>query len=219
MWSRTKEVAMKRLLLIGVLAVALLLALSVPALAAEPTTKDVGSFQAQEATVGLADDFSGFLLATQWNANIPGVDTSEGGLAWCYFEDSAEGIVIQAGDPTVPIPMAPNQFSFGKNMNNAKLTIPAVFTYDSHDYSGTVEVRWEGVGDIGSEPASWSTRSPEPPGPWSLLEKVRISLEYRFADVTVTVKCPDLDYEKTVTAPSPQGYMGWLFAQHVYLEK
>jgi hypothetical protein len=209
--------AKKPLLLVvfAVVLVILLLVLSVPALAAQPTTKDVGIWQLQSASVGLAGDLSGYLEVGQSNANIPGVDTAKGGIAFCDFEDSAAGILIQANED----PLAPNRFAMGKGLNNAKLTIPAAFTHDLDVCPGTVEVRWEGVGDIGSYPDSWSARSPEPPGPWSLLEKGSISLEDRLADVTVTVKCRDLDYEKTVTAPSPQGYMAWILAEHVQLVK
>jgi hypothetical protein len=221
---------MRKVLVVLIVAAALVLALSVPALAAQPTAKEVGSFQAQYAFAGVGDpedpeeDFFGGAQAIQWNANqwnptIPGFDKSKGGSFDCYFNDTVAMIEIWAPLDT---PITPNMFVFGKQMNSATLTAaPVVLTYNSKNYPGTLEVRWEGVGDVVSDGGRESIRSPEPPGPWSIIDKLRGSFNYRFANATITVKCPDLDYEKTVIVllDPDYAYMLWNFEQVVYLEK
>jgi hypothetical protein len=220
---------MRKVLVVLIVAAALVLALSVPALAAQPTAKEAGSFQAQYAFAGVGnpedpeEDFFGGVRAIEWNANqwnptlpIPGFDKSKGGSFDCYFNDTVAMIEIWAPLDT---PITPNMFVFGKQMNSATLTAaPVVLTYDGGNYPGTLEVRWEGVGDnFISDRGRASIRSPEPPGPWSMIDKHRGSFYVRFANATIAVTCPDLDYEKTVIVllGPDYAYMLWNFEQVV----
>ncbi len=78
-------------------------------------------------------------------------------------------------------------------------------------------MHWEGKGDVFSDGGRESVRLPEPPGPWSIIDKDQGFFNAREANATITVKCPDLDYEKTVSAG--YAYMIWRFEQVVYLVK
>jgi hypothetical protein len=226
--------ANKPLLLVAFVFLLLVVTLILPAAAfgANPETKEVGSWQAQYAFAAIGnpedpeEDFVGAVRAIQWNANqwnptlpIPGFDRSKGGSFDCYFNDRVADVEIWADLDT---PITPNMFVFGNQMNSARLTAaPVVLTHDGENDPGTLEVHWEGVGDVVSDGGRESIRLPEPPGPWSILDKHRGSFNYRFANATITVKCPDLDYEKTVTVllDPDYAYMLWNFEQVVYLEK
>jgi hypothetical protein len=199
---------MKRLLLVGVLAVTLLLALSVPALAAQPTTKDMGSNQLEVAYAELEGDCAGYVYVMEWNVNYPGQYREKSDWAEGSFDDSLADISISF----FQTPLQPDWFTFsGKSLNKAELTMPAQFTYDGDEYAGTVEVRWEGVGDISPFSEKNRYRVPET-GKWTELFKDRSRWASRAAVATITFTCHDLEYQKTCETETAS--LSWLF-EHV----